>query len=203
MTKVFIGGSRKMSKLNEYVRNRIDKIIERGCTILVGDANGIDKSVQSYLFEINYKNVVIFCAGNECRNNIGHWETRHIRVNQKKKDSDYYSAKDLEMVREADYGFMIWDAKSKGTFVNIRYLLNARKKVILYFSPQKSLHTVTSFDQLKELLSSYDIDYHDLLDHSLKVSQRVEGNKSQQEFDLDLPRTTIEHSAAVESSRLS
>ncbi len=159
MTKVFIGGSRRVPRLNRYVRNRIDKIIERGCTILLGDANGVDKSVQSYLFGRNYKNVVVFCAGNECRNNIGHWETRHIRVDRRKKDSDYYSAKDLEMIREADYGFMIWDIKSKGTRENILNLLKENKKTIVYLTPKKSFHTLTGLADVKELLNMCNTTY--------------------------------------------
>ena len=37
---VFIGGSRAVSKLNAVIRERFDDFIKRGCTILVGDANG-------------------------------------------------------------------------------------------------------------------------------------------------------------------
>lgn len=43
MKKVFIAGSRRLSHLNEDVKGRIDTMIEKGFTILVGDANGADK----------------------------------------------------------------------------------------------------------------------------------------------------------------
>ena len=46
MTKVFIGGSRRVTRLNADVQRRIDKIIEQGFPILVGDANGADKAIQ-------------------------------------------------------------------------------------------------------------------------------------------------------------
>ena len=38
MTKVFIAGSRRLSRLNADVKRRIDTMIETGFTILVGDA---------------------------------------------------------------------------------------------------------------------------------------------------------------------
>ena len=51
MTKVFIAGSRQLSRLNADVKRRIETMIEKGFTILVGDANGADKAVQRYLAE--------------------------------------------------------------------------------------------------------------------------------------------------------
>lgn len=187
MTKVFIGGSRKAPRINEYVRNRIDKIIERRCTILIGDANGIDKSVQRYLFERNYRNVVVFCAGSECRNNLGHWETRHIGVNQKKKDSDYYAAKDLEMVRETDYGFLIWDSKSKGTKENILNLLRADKRTVVYLTSNKSFYILTRVSEVENLMNTCNTAYqHRFEDMSkIKVNAKTEEEEDSERV-LDL-----------------
>ena len=62
MTKVFIGGSRRVTRLNADVQRRIDKIIEQGFAILVGDANGADKAVQTYLRTRRYNKVDVFCT---------------------------------------------------------------------------------------------------------------------------------------------
>jgi hypothetical protein len=69
---VFIGGSRAVSRLNAPIRDRIDDLLNCGCTILVGDANGADKAVQQYLAGRRYTRVTVFCMEN-CRNNIGAW----------------------------------------------------------------------------------------------------------------------------------
>ena len=103
MTKVFMGGSRKITRLNKDIKGRIDNVIQKEYTVLIGDANGADKSVQKYLFDKGYKNVRVFCMGNECRNNIGKWGTKHIGETRNRKDYYYYSIKDLEMVKETDY----------------------------------------------------------------------------------------------------
>ena len=40
MDSVFVAGSRALSKLNASVKERLDNIIAKQLTVLVGDANG-------------------------------------------------------------------------------------------------------------------------------------------------------------------
>ena len=63
MMKVFIGGSRYVSRLSADVRRRLDNIVEKRLPVLVGDANGADKAVQRYLQSKHYDLVAVFCAG--------------------------------------------------------------------------------------------------------------------------------------------
>jgi len=149
--KVFIGGSRKISRINQEIKNRIDNLIKNNSIILIGDANGVDKSIQAYLFSKNYKNVYIFCVNNECRNNLGEWEVRHISYDSYKKDYKYYSSKDINMAKETDFGFMIWDGESKGTLNNIINLIKQKKKVLVYFSPKKAFYNIGNFADLNSI----------------------------------------------------
>lgn len=48
MTKVFIGGSRHVSRLTAPVLERLHTIMEKELSVIVGDANGADKAVQNY-----------------------------------------------------------------------------------------------------------------------------------------------------------
>ena len=75
--KVFIGGSRAVSRLSAVIRDRLDDVMKKGCTVLIGDANGADKAVQQYFADRHYQNVVVFCMEN-CRNNMGQWPTRGV-----------------------------------------------------------------------------------------------------------------------------
>jgi len=70
MTKVFIGGSRAVSQLGEVVKARLDTIMEKEFSVLLGDANGADKAAQVYLHDKAYSHVEIFCAAGVCRNNL-------------------------------------------------------------------------------------------------------------------------------------
>ncbi|MDP2931476.1 MAG: hypothetical protein Q8O05_03120 [Chloroflexota bacterium] len=171
MKKVFIGGSRRISRLNKDIKSKLDQVIRKGYTVLIGDANGTDKAVQSYLASKNYANVLVFCMADRCRNNIGDWRTRGIEVSHNNRDFYYYATKDLEMEKEADYGFMIWDAKSKGTLNNIVNLLKEGKKTLIYFSPEKSFYTLDTFVDLVEILAKCDPKSVEELKEKLGLSQ--------------------------------
>jgi hypothetical protein len=142
MTKVFIGGSRRVARLNADVRRRIDRVIEQDLPVLIGDANGADKAIQKYLQSRGYKAVEVFCSAGECRNNIGKWPIRSVPTSQARRNFEFYAAKDEQMAREASVGFMIWDGKSAGTLANVARLLYQGKKVVVYSTPTKRFVTL-------------------------------------------------------------
>lgn len=152
-TKVFIGGSRRLSRLNQNVKRRIDNIIDRGFTVIVGDASGVDKAVQRYLNSKHFSNVVVFCMEGGCRNNIGAWPTRTITAaDPGRRDFAYYSTKDRAMVEEADYGLMLWDGQSRGTLTSIVHLVRQGKPVLAYIAPDRTFYTLRQYDDLAEML---------------------------------------------------
>ncbi len=132
MSKVFVGGSRRIIKLNPEVALRLDSMLAKKASILVGDANGADKSVQHFLKTREYRDVEVFCSGDECRNNVGDWPLRRVAVDSRKRDFDFYAAKDQLMSREADSGLMIWDGKSAGTLMNAFRLVRQGKRVSIF-----------------------------------------------------------------------
>lgn len=156
-TKVFIAGSRRLSRLNKEVRRRIDNIVDKGFTVIVGDANGVDKAVQRYVSDRHYSNVVVFCMEGGCRNNVGRWPTRTIAAaDPLRRDFAYYSTKDRAMVEEADYGLMLWDGRSRGTLRSIVDLVRKTKPVVVYIAPNKSFYTLRQSDDLIEMLGRVD-----------------------------------------------
>ncbi len=152
MTKVFIGGSRKLSRLNLAVIERLDNIIAKNYTVLIGDANGMDKAVQKYLADRGYGEVLVYCMNASCRNNIGAWPTVNVTSTSKRRDFQYYSTKDKEMARDAAYGFMLWDGKSRGTLRNVRDMVDSCKSVLLYWSVHQSFHTFGNASELSAFL---------------------------------------------------
>lgn len=157
MTKVFIGGSRHVSRLNAQVQKRIDNIIEKEFPILIGDANGADKAVQQYLHSKHYKNVEVFCSDGICRNNIGDWEIRPISAGTRERNVQFYSAKDRVMAQEATAGLMMWDGKSIGTLLNIFRLLSLKKKAVIYTVPEKKFREFKKRGEWEDFITSYDI----------------------------------------------
>jgi hypothetical protein len=178
MNKVFIAGSRKITRLSQNVKVRMDNILERNFAVLVGDANGVDKAVQQYLAYKKYEDVIIYCSGTSCRNNIGNWEEIHVTASSRKKNSfDFYTAKDLEMAQQADYGFMIWDSKSKGTLNNIMNLMRRSKKTLLYFYPDSNFYVIKNIDDLLWILNRCEQKDLDLFENSLQLSRFIQNER--------------------------
>jgi len=184
MTKVFFGGSRKLSRLNRVIRERADNIVAKGFEVLIGDANGADKAMQKYLAEKGYKNVVVFCMGHACRNNLGNWQTKVVTSKRDKMDFSYFATKDEEMSNHADYGFMLWDGKSKGTLNNIINLLQCSKYVLVYFSPSKEFFTLKRPSDLENLLQKCDPTTVQRFNHTLRINERLSNTKAQSQLKL-------------------
>lgn len=151
MMKVFIGGSRRVSRLDEQVRGRLDEIIRKQLPVIIGDANGADKAVQDYFRPCGYDQVEVFCTEGRCRNNMGNWKVRPVPApDSRKHDFEYYAAKDRLMAEEGSIGFMLWDGKSRGTLANVLRLIELGKKVVVYLAPSKqftTLRNMSDWDQ--------------------------------------------------------
>lgn len=152
--KVFIAGPRAVKSLNKKATERLDNIMTNDFTILVGDATGIDKQIQTYYHSLSYSNVKVFASNGKARNNIGQWKVEKVVVEPGVTGFDFYATKDLAMAKEADYGFMIWNGKSKGTFNNIVNLIDLRKTVLVYMTSSKQFHTINSMEDIDELKES-------------------------------------------------
>ena len=167
MTKIFIGGSRRVSRLSAQVRKRIDNITAKNFPILIGDANGADKAVQSYLHSKHYSNVEVFCSEGECRNNIGNWEVRNVPADTHDRSAQFYSAKDRAMTYEADIGLMVWDGKSVGTLLNAMQLISLKKKVVVYVVPDERYSEFRHDDEWRAFFADCNVELR------RKVEQRA------------------------------
>lgn len=150
--KIFIAGPRAIKDLHIDVCNRLHNIYTKNYTVIVGDASGVDTAVQKYFSQLNYTNVVVFASNGKARNNIGNWQVETISVPGNIRGFDFYVAKDKAMANNADYGFMIWNGKSKGTLNNIINLIHDNKKALIYFTPNNDFICIDSFDRLETLL---------------------------------------------------
>jgi probable addiction module antidote protein len=137
MNTIFIGGSRHISRLPSEIKDRLNKVIDNGHCVVVGDANGADKAVQKHFADASYGRVTVFCTGEHFRNNLGHWPTHSVEPPPGAKGFQFYAAKDREMATKADFGLMIWDGKSSGTLLNVLRLAKAGKVSVLYNAPEK------------------------------------------------------------------
>ena len=173
MSNVFFGGSRKLGRLNPAIRTRLRNLITNKHTVLIGDANGVDKAVQTFFAENGYKNVIVYCMDAECINNVGGWQLKCINSGGKKKDFSYYAMKDAQMSLDADYGFMIWDGESKGTLNNVLNLVQQGKSALVYHSPSREFIQVKATADVLSLVESCPPDVVEYFNRKIKLEKRV------------------------------
>ena len=182
MPRVFIAGPLKIRTLDRNIMERLNNIIRNSIEVLVGDANGIDKSVQEYLFSRKYPHVTVYCI-NSPRNNVGSWKIESISVGGKISFSDYVK-KDIKMAEDTDFGFMIWNGKSNGTMNNTLNLLEQGKKTRLYLKPAHKFYSIVKLKDLEELLSTCDKEDLQKIDRKIKLYDRINSLAQRNLFDL-------------------
>ena len=153
--KVFIGGSINIKYLDYEVQDELDKIMQGELDILVGDAYGVDSLIQKYCYENGYDNVKIYASNSKARNNIGGWKVEAVNISSFLTGRDFYTQKDIEMNAVCDYGFMIWDGKSKGTLANIERLIMYGKGCKVYLSEKRRMTDINDLKDFKNLRRKY------------------------------------------------
>ena len=148
--KVFIGCSISIKYLDYEVQDELDKIMQGELDILIGDAYGVDSLIQKYCYKNGYNNVKIYACNGKARNNIGSWSVEAINVSNNLSGRDFYTQKDIEMSAVCDYGFMIWDGKSKGTFANIKRLNMCGKGGKVYLSNKRKMTDINDLKDFKK-----------------------------------------------------
>lgn len=120
--RVFISGSKSISKLPEEVKSLLDEHIALGTEFLVGDCYGVDAAVQKYLESKGCGKVTIYCSGETPRNNfvMGAKVCSCAETAKGLTGNAFQYVKDIQMAQDCDTALMIWDGKSKGTAENIR-----------------------------------------------------------------------------------
>lgn len=180
MNTVFLAGSRSLSRLNDAIRDRLDNILRQQFRVVVGDANGADKALQEYLAATGYRDVLVYCSGRLCRNNVGHWKTVNVPVHSSTRGREFYVQKDKKMADAADYGFMLWDGKSSGTIANVIELLKRRKKVLVYVAPERMFYSIAEVSDALQLLTKCDTK------SVAAIQKKIELNRSLRELEGSL-----------------
>lgn len=152
-TRVFIAGSMNIKHLDSQVKMRIDNILAQDFEVVVGDADGADTSIQAYLSNQGTPKATVFCSGERPRNNVGNWPVQRVETNHLQGTRAFFTAKDLRMAEIADFGLMIWDAKSTGTLNNVIELLARKKKSVVFVNKARLFKNIATAEQLEELLS--------------------------------------------------
>jgi hypothetical protein len=179
-TRVFIAGSMTIKHLDPKVMARIDNIVMQDFDIVVGDANGIDTSIQKYLVNHGTKKTTVYCSGEKPRNNVGNWPVQRIGTSHAEGSRAFFTAKDICMAEVADFGLMIWDTKSTGTLSNVIELLSRKKKSVVFINKQKIFKKISSVMELEELLTYMSEQAKQKADQKIGLFDRINSLKFDQ-----------------------
>ena len=185
MTTVFIAGSISIKNLHQKVRERIGKIVASQFNVVVGDASGADTSIQKCLHKSGAHNVTVYCTGREPRNNVAKWPVFQVESDASEGSRAFYTAKDLEMARNSDYGLMIWDCKSTGTLSNVIELLKERKKSAVFVNKMTDFVTVSDRQGLAHLLTFMSEHARRKAEEKIGLSSKIAG-LAQDQLSLDV-----------------
>ena len=136
MKRVFISGSISIKTLPHKVIKSFDKIISQNIHVYVGDADGIDTLTQNYFASKNYTNLTVCTIKEHPRNLASNlFSIKKVDYDKNLKSHRVQQTfKDIYMTTHADYSFVIWDGKSKGSLANIQRAFKNEKKLKIYYT---------------------------------------------------------------------
>jgi len=203
MHKIFISGSMRIKNLNNRVLERINNIIHSQYEVIVGDADGVDSSIQAYLQSRNVKLVSVYCTGSQPRNNIGRWPVNKIETDSKPGTRAYFTAKDISMAEDCDFGLMIWDSKSTGTLSNVIELLKLKKSSVVYINKDREFINIKGVEDLEKLITFMSESSFLKADAKLKIKRKIAAFKNLQGdlFEAQQIASPDRYSATLHSGR--
>ena len=119
-------------------------------------------------------------SGPRPRNNVGKWPIHSITPDLAPGPRAYFTAKDVTMVKAADYGLMMWDATSTGTLSNVIELLGRNKKSAVFVNKSKEFMTVGDVAQLQALVARMSEHARHKADEKLNLRKRIEALSHEQ-----------------------
>ena len=185
MPTIFVAGSLNIKHLHPLFLERLRNIVDSNMNVVVGDADGADKSIQEFLHDVKADLVTVYCSGSRPRNNVGHWPTNSVSTDAEAGTRAYFTAKDLEMAKVADYGLMIWDGKSTGTLSNAIELLKRAKKCVVFINRDKTFITFSNVSELRRLVGVMSEAARFKAESKIGLSSKI-ADIAHEQFDLPL-----------------
>jgi hypothetical protein len=173
MSIVFIAGSLSIKRLHARFLERLDKIVGSEFNVVVGDADGADASIQQALLDRQAASVTVYCSGSRPRNNLGNWSVQRVETGAEPGSRAFFTAKDIEMAKIADYGLMMWDAKSTGTLSNVIELLKRGRTSRVFVNKERQFLTVSDADSLSSLVGLMSEGARDKAEQKISLSRKV------------------------------
>jgi hypothetical protein len=138
----------KAKELPNEIKEKIDGAMERGMTIIVGEASGACRLFQDYLKTKGYRNVIVGHAI-KLRYNAGNWQVVQYGKDLKERERN--------MIEDCDSAVIIWMNNSGVIAENLELLKRLGKPTYLYeYNSETNQATAGELDPQR----TYDPFYH-------------------------------------------
>lgn len=151
-----IAGSRHAHPaMVDYARKAVGRIAERGDSIIVGDALGIDEAVASEAYRLGVDCTVV---GITERPRHGIHSTAYLKVGNGLAGSrgiafQQYLHRDAYMAQQASLGLFIWNGTSNGTIIGYNRMKAMGGKLVYLATYDAGARTITISDDTSEVRS--------------------------------------------------
>lgn len=172
-TTVFVAGSITIKKLDPLVVERLKKIVGKNFDVVVGDASGVDSSVQLELKQLGYSAATVFTSDPKPRHNFGAWPVQLVKSDYRPGSREFYTAKDIKMAEAADCGLMVWDTKSPGTLSNVIELLSKKKNSAVFINKTREFVLIKEPKDIDKLISFMSPSSLEKVEEKIKLSERL------------------------------
>lgn len=153
--RIMIVGSHTITELDHKVKMMISKLCGDGWHILVGDHSGLDTALQEYLMDMHTDWVQVYTARPQPSHNLDRWPVSRPPKDGRWSKAPRYLQNTLAMADAADFGMVLWDGRSMGTYFVIASLIEQGKSVWVYLPERGVSHTLRGPEDLEKLLRAY------------------------------------------------
>ncbi|MGG6194019.1 hypothetical protein ACQV2B_07980 [Pantoea allii] len=179
-TTVFVAGSITIKKLDPLIVERLKKIVDQNFNVVVGDATGVDSSVQQELVHMGCRAATVFSSSSKPRNNLGSWPVNVVHTHHTPGTRAFFTAKDIKMAEAADYGLMVWDTKSPGTLSNVIELLSRKKSSVVFINKAKEFVIIKEPKDIDNLIERMSASSLHKVEEKIKLSEKLSLLNNQQ-----------------------
>ncbi len=148
--QVFLSGSRSFVALTDEVYESLQKIMQQGLGIVLGDASqGIDAVVAQFLRQMQYPYVTVYTLSARAGFKPDkRWQVQRIKAAQGNfTDQERHMQKDRQMGDVADWGLAIFDPISLNRYGNLQVSAGTLRNTIQLLLRHKTVKFFYIFEQ--------------------------------------------------------
>ena len=167
--KINVGGTKNIDNLPECVQTRLKELAGEKNGFIMGTNVGADVLLREFLSKDAKASVNVYVPEDEKVSfegaNVTHFKPRYDDEDKRRTHEKFmhgsfiFPDADFSLLKDAEYGFFIWDGESLRTFMNILEMVWNKKPVEVYSEKTDNNYKIEKAEDLKKLVDKPGEDY--------------------------------------------